>query len=149
MRGRHGDVGQRLVLDHGQLKKSRPGLTLAVTGCFVGADLADLEKRYPFVDHFFGAGELPDFLGPLPVELAAEHPGLACYVPIIQGCNNFCSYCIVPYRRGREKSRPVADIVCEASALVKDFVFRLEGLQDLQGGPLKGVLRSCRPPRAQ
>lgn len=40
------------------------------------------------------------------------------YVPIIQGCNNFCSYCIVPYRRGREKSLPPDEVICEVARLV-------------------------------
>ena len=48
-----------------------------------------------------------------------RHPSPTTFVPIVQGCDNFCSYCIVPYRRGREKSRPIAEITCEVKELVR------------------------------
>jgi len=102
------------------LKKARPELTLAVTGCWVSNNIEQLEEIAPHVDHFFKPGEYPDWLGEkeaLPV--IPEHPSPSTYVPIIQGCNNFCSYCIVPYRRGREKSRQLAEIICEVETLVQ------------------------------
>ena len=51
-----------------------------------------------------------------------EAPSPCAFIPIIQGCDNFCSYCIVPYRRGREKSRSLGEVVCEVEALVKQGV---------------------------
>lgn len=100
------------------LKKTNPDIILAVTGCFVDPDIPSLRKKFPFVDHFFPAGGEPDWLDtpenlPLP-----EKPGPAVYVPISQGCNNFCSYCIVPYRRGRERSRPMEIIAAEVKEVV-------------------------------
>ena len=100
------------------LKKSRPDMTLAVTGCLVNADTTKLEERFPQVDYFFKPGEYPQWLERPREPVLPRQPNVAVYVPIIQGCDNFCSYCIVPYRRGREKSRPLAEIVGEVRELM-------------------------------
>ena len=100
------------------LKKARPTMTLAVTGCLVNADTSQLEERFPQVDYFFKPGDYPQWLESPKEPPLPEKPDVAAYVPIIQGCDNFCSYCIVPYRRGREKSRTPAEIVAEVRALV-------------------------------
>jgi tRNA-2-methylthio-N6-dimethylallyladenosine synthase len=98
------------------LKASRPGLTVAVTGCLVDGDTERLKQQLPFVDYFFAPGGWPEWLKDgSPSQI--HHPAVTAYLPIIQGCNNFCSYCIVPYRRGPEKSRPPAEIVAEAAGL--------------------------------
>lgn len=101
-----------------KLKTDRPGLRVALTGCMVGEDPAAMRRQFPMVDHFFSAGELPDFLDEIPQDILPRRPGVAAYLPIIQGCDNFCSYCIVPYRRGREKSKPVDEVLDEARTLV-------------------------------
>jgi len=101
------------------LKKSRPKLTIAVTGCLVNADTAKLEKRFPQVDYFFKPGDYPQWLEkPEWEQVLPRHPAPSTYVSIIQGCNNFCSYCIVPYRRGRNRSRPLKEITAEVRELV-------------------------------
>jgi len=101
------------------LKKLRPNLTLAVTGCLVNADTAHLKERFPHVDYFFKPGEYPQWLDKAePEQTLPRCPAPSTYVPIIQGCNNFCSFCIVPYRRGRERSRPDEEIVDEVKELV-------------------------------
>ncbi len=102
-----------------QIKKTKPAAVIAVTGCLVNADTAKLEQRFPQVDYFFRPGEYPQWLESPPEPPLPERPNVAAYVPIIQGCDNFCSYCIVPYRRGREKSRPSAEIAREVKELVK------------------------------
>ena len=102
------------------LKRDRPGLRIALTGCFVSQDTAELQKRFTYVDDFLKPGEIPDWLQKEDCStVLSRSTAVTNFVPIIQGCNNFCSYCIVPYRRGREVSRPVAEIACEVSELVR------------------------------
>jgi tRNA-2-methylthio-N6-dimethylallyladenosine synthase len=101
------------------LKKSHPTIKLAVTGCFVDTDSSRLKKRFPYVDYFFKPGESPQWLGKTESVILAEKPQVSTFIPIIQGCNNYCSYCVVPYRRGREKSRPLVEILSEVRELVK------------------------------
>lgn len=112
------------------IKSARPGMRIAVTGCFVEEDVKELNRLFPFVDHFFGPGWLQDFHDwlcslilerdhNLSVRAPQQVSPVSSYLPIIQGCNNFCSYCIVPYRRGRERSRPAQEILAGAGELVK------------------------------
>ncbi len=102
------------------LKRSRPGLTLAVTGCLVNSEVDRLRRSFPHVDYFFKPGDCPSWLEKQdePYKVLPQHPSPSTFVPIIQGCDNFCSYCIVPYRRGRERSRPLAEITGEVKELV-------------------------------
>jgi tRNA-2-methylthio-N6-dimethylallyladenosine synthase len=119
------------------LKDRRPGLQILVTGCFVDSNHEDLERRFPQVDFSFKPGayrELvawgqkqgmsvkerllrPDCIGTRNDTWTSLSP--CAFIPIIQGCDNFCSYCIVPYRRGREVSRPLEEIICEVAELAK------------------------------
>ena len=102
------------------LKKSRPDLTIAVTGCLVNSEVNRLQKSFPQVDYFFKAGDYPQWLEkPGWEQILPRHPAPSSYVSIIQGCDNFCAYCIVPYRRGRNRSRALKEIVAEVRELVK------------------------------
>jgi tRNA-2-methylthio-N6-dimethylallyladenosine synthase len=123
-----------------QLKKKKPDLFLALTGCMVTEDQTTLRRRYPMVDLFFKPSAVSDFLVGLPensapdlgeygVALAlegllptAQAGSIASYIPIIYGCNKTCTYCIVPFRRGKERSRTIEDIAGEVEGLTRQGV---------------------------
>jgi tRNA-2-methylthio-N6-dimethylallyladenosine synthase len=111
------------------LKKQRPERVVGLMGCMVGPKKDDLRQRFPYVDVFMQPQDyrpLLDLVGHrlgLDWEgcvgsLAPNHPNVTCYVPIIHGCDLMCTFCIIPYRRGRQVSRPVTEVVSEIEALV-------------------------------
>ena len=111
-------------------KERNPGSTLALMGCMVGPQQEELKRRFPYVDVFMRPqqfGPLLDRLGEqlgLDVDgcigpLVPTHPQITAHVPIIHGCDKFCTFCIIPYRRGREVSRPVEELVAECRMLVE------------------------------
>ncbi len=110
------------------LKRERPQTRIVVTGCFVDSHTEGLKKRFPHVDFFFKPGAYPDFITWAEEQgiPAINRPGAAsspcAFIPIIQGCNNFCSFCIVPYRRGREVSRPLEEVAGEAEQMAEQGV---------------------------
>ena len=110
------------------LKKERPDLKVAVMGCMVGLKTDDLRKRFPQVDVFARPQQFEPIMALVedPAEdmggefwptTYAVPEGPTAFVPVVHGCNKFCTYCIVPYRRGREKSRPMDEIVREVAYL--------------------------------
>jgi tRNA-2-methylthio-N6-dimethylallyladenosine synthase len=116
------------------LKNEHPDLQILVTGCFVNSHTQELERRFPHVDLLFKPGNYHELVAwgqrqgisiveqgllHYPGNDAGRTPSPCALIPIIQGCDNFCSYCIVPYRRGREVSRPLAEAVCEVKELVR------------------------------
>ncbi len=126
-----------------KLKKQKPSLMIVVGGCMTQekGKTEILKKKFPFIDVMFGtlnleelerlikqkraqkkrvieireeAGEVVEHLQPY----RTSYPN--AWVNITYGCNNFCSYCIVPYVRGRERSRKAENIIAEVKQLVKD-----------------------------
>lgn len=127
------------------LKQARPDLILAVGGCVAQQEGKKILKRAPYVDLVFGThaiGRLPLLIDKIErkrnrlvdIEMGTriEEPeesmaaqgesGVSRFVTIMQGCDNFCTYCVVPYVRGRESSRQPEKIISEIKGLVKDGV---------------------------
>jgi tRNA-2-methylthio-N6-dimethylallyladenosine synthase len=125
----------------GVLRKRRDGghaFKIAVMGCMVGPKTDDLERRFPYVDAWarpqefdpilelaseqrdVSEGELGALLDGGMTATFARPSGPTAFVPVIHGCDKFCTYCIVPLRRGRERSRPVAEILAESRFLAAE-----------------------------
>ena len=130
-----------LVGQYKHIKAKNPELIIAVCGCMVVQEhrMEEIKHRYPYVDILLG----PSLLHKLPEYLLSRRSGgrrvfspddgiysfaeglpvcrensYKAWVSIMYGCNNFCSYCIVPYVRGRERSRRKEDVIAEVSELV-------------------------------
>jgi len=117
----------------GRLRRAKgtgPDRFIVVTGCMVGAKTSALERRFPQVDAWARPQEFGRVLGAAGARtgvdpagcvgsLVPENPGASALVPVIHGCDKFCAFCIIPYRRGREASRPVAEVVREVEAYVR------------------------------
>ena len=111
------------------VKQRDPDKVLALMGCMVGPRKDALSERFPYVDVFMQPQQydplievLGDRLGIDPegcVGPLSAVPSVATYIPIIHGCDKFCSFCIIPYRRGREVSRTIEDVVNEATLLAR------------------------------
>jgi tRNA-2-methylthio-N6-dimethylallyladenosine synthase len=120
-----------------RIKRERPQVQIVLTGCMVTKQQEALRERFPHVDLFFDPSDF-DKLQAIVPELSGLEDDLSqiphyylpretdsrvsAYVPIIYGCNFLCSYCIVPYRRGKERSRPIDEIVSEVTGLVANGV---------------------------
>ena len=115
-------------------KKRRPEIKIAVAGCIAQLSGKNILRRAPYVDFVFGPQnihKISDMVSEKAAPLALEDnseitikdlpvkrtDGLKAWVTIMYGCNNFCSYCIVPYTRGRERSRPSENIYSEVVEL--------------------------------
>jgi len=86
---------------------------IVLAGCMLRLGVTTLKKKLPKIDEFL---RMEDYCFDLtPIRKEKTH----AWVPIMEGCNNFCTYCVVPYARGREKSRSFEEIVCEVEKLAK------------------------------
>ena len=109
-----------LVNNLAKFKISNLKFKIVLTGCMVGSakgerrrySLAQLKKKLPSVDEFKTVGELTNNS-----QLITYNRKTPALVSIMEGCDHFCSYCVVPYARGKEVSRPFKEIICEIKEL--------------------------------
>lgn len=105
-----------------KMKKQNPKMKIVVTGCMVGTALREPTGKYNkrmrrilyMVDHFLPIEEVGFEYHP--VRTDKKH----AWVPITHGCNNYCTFCVVPYSRGKEISRPFEDIIDEVKELAQE-----------------------------
>ncbi|MGH1485194.1 MAG: tRNA (N6-isopentenyl adenosine(37)-C2)-methylthiotransferase MiaB [Cellvibrionaceae bacterium] len=125
------------------LKKNNPDLIIGVGGCVASQEGEAIAQRAPFVDLIFGPQtlhRLPEMMetpkdnGAVVVDISfpeiekfdklpePEADGVSAFVSIMEGCSKYCTFCVVPYTRGEEVSRPVADVLAEIAHLAQQGV---------------------------
>src|SRR6218665_1425795 len=126
-----------------QLKKKNPNLVIGVGGCVASQEGAAIAERAPYVDLIFGPQtlhRLPEMMetkknnGVVVVDISfpeiekfdrlpqPDADGVSAFVSIMEGCSKYCTFCVVPYTRGEEVSRPVADVMAEILHLAQQGV---------------------------
>jgi tRNA-2-methylthio-N6-dimethylallyladenosine synthase len=126
-----------------KLKKKNPNLIIGVGGCVASQEGAAIAERAPYVDLIFGPQtlhRLPEMMetqknnGVVVVDVSfpeiekfdrlpqPDSDGVSALISIIEGCSKYCTFCVVPYTRGEEVSRPVADVLAEIVHLAKQGV---------------------------
>ena len=117
-------------------KKEEKQIKIAICGCVSNLEKEQLLKKFPYLDLVFGTRniyELPKLLESIEEKRLcalddmpivendysiARDKSVNAWLPIMEGCNNFCSYCVVPYTRGRERSRSIEAIIKEAKTII-------------------------------
>ena len=130
---------QKFYSDLGRIKaykKRSPTMRIAVAGCIAQQEGENILRKAPYVDFVFGPQNihlLRNLVSGRTASIATEDnpeiaktdlpvkraDGVKAWVTIMYGCNNFCSYCVVPYTRGRERSRPTENILSEVKGLAE------------------------------
>ncbi len=131
----HSEMGK-----YRKLKETNPQLMLAVGGCVGQQEKKKLLKDIPYLDFVFGPDnidELPQLIdevkesrapkahakfhhqAPYEINTLVRNPGVSTFVNITKGCDNFCTFCIVPFTRGRERSRPMRELVEDIQSLAE------------------------------
>lgn len=134
------DLAERKVMGKlGQLGRRKKGALIGVTGCMAMAKKDSLFRKFPHLDFVIGTNNITDlnavldevlytqkqvyktdtrFEENLDYKIARRDDPLSAFISIIRGCDKYCTYCVVPYTRGKEVSRPPASIVEECKRLV-------------------------------
>jgi tRNA-2-methylthio-N6-dimethylallyladenosine synthase len=126
-----------------KIKDKRPDVIIGVGGCVASQEGEAIQKRAPYVDMVFGPQtlhRLPQFLNEVRskhkpiVDISfpeiekfdnlpeAKADGVKAFVSVMEGCSKYCTYCVVPYTRGEEISRPLEDVLAEIRVLAKQGV---------------------------
>lgn len=129
----HSEVGR-----YRKLKEKNPSLKIGVGGCVAQQEKDQLMKDVPLIDFVFGTDsidDLPKIVGqaqtqkrvvsaafkhaePYHIETMIRNPGVSTFVNITKGCDNFCTFCVVPFTRGRERSRPLQHLLTDVKKLI-------------------------------
>ncbi len=131
----HSEVGR-----YRKMKEKNPNLRIGVGGCVGQQEKDQLLKDIPVLDFVFGTDaidELPGLVSqvystgdrwvaarfehqkPYHIETLNRNPGVSTFINITKGCDNFCTFCVVPFTRGRERSRPYADLIRDIQGLTR------------------------------